>query len=439
MSAQPLVTPHTIEAEVAVLGGILINDTRLFEVVDVLDAGDFYRDAHQKIYRVILELSSEGGAVDLVTVQERLKRKGLLEDVGGPMYLSGLTSGMPRSTNVAHYARIVKESATRSGLINAANRILTDAAQADEDARTLLDKAEGLIFQLSQSAVTGDFVDAAQLVSEGIPAVESLLETKKGATGVSTGFADLDEMTRGLQPGSLALLAARPSMGKTALALNLAYNVAAAGKVVGFFSVEMARQELFMRLLASVSKIDGHRLQHGYVSQGDYTRMSDGFSRIANTGLCVDDSSVLSVLDIRGKARRLKARKGLDLVVIDYLQLMQLPKAENRNLAVADVSRALKLVARELNVPVLALSQLSRGLEGRGDKKPMLSDLRDSGALEQDADLVMFIHREEVYSPTPENAGCAELIIAKQRNGPTGNVKLVWHREQTRFDTKVSA
>lgn len=420
------------------LGGILVNPDRFFEVADELRATDFYRDAHQKIYRAFANLSEHGKAIDILTVRDRLQSQGLLEDIGGPAYLASVTDGVPVSTNVIEYARIVREDALLRGVIQVATRILTEAKKPSAEARSVLDQAEALIVALGQRSVHGDFIDADQLVSEQIPMLEQLLETKRGITGVATGFPDFDELTRGFQPGALTLLAARPSMGKTAWALNVAYNASAAGKIVGFFSIEMSRQELFMRLLASVGRIDGHRLQSGYVNQSEYLNISDAWARIAETGLHVDDSPMLTVLDIRGKARRLRARRGLDLIVLDYLQLMQLPKAENRNVAVGEVSRALKLVARELEIPVLALSQLSRDVEKRTEKRPMLSDLRDSGALEQDADLVVFLHRPEVYKATADNEGVAEVIIAKQRNGPPGTVTLHWDKTTTRFESRAS-
>jgi replicative DNA helicase len=342
---------------------------------------------------------------------------------------------MVRSFNLEAAADIVRDRADRRRLIHAASKIADDAYGSTEDAKVILERAEKQIFDLAHQQVRGDFVSAEQLVTDGMPAIEQLMDTKKGVTGVATGFLDLDLLTRGLQPGALVLLAARPSMGKTSFALNVAHYAATHGTTVGLFSLEMSKEELLMRLVSSVGRIDGHRLQSGYVNQSDYDRISDAFTTVAHSRLFVDDSPGVGVLDMRGKARRLKARAGLDLVIVDYLQLMQLDRAENRNVAVAEASRALKLMARELEVPVVALSQLSRATEQRGgDKKPMLSDLRDSGALEQDADVVLFIHRPEFYHQTPENEGLAEVMIAKQRNGPTGVVKLRWSKAETRFD-----
>ncbi len=431
------VSPHSLEAERAVLGAILLNGDRFLDVAGRLESGDFFRLEHGRVFTAMHSLAKDGATIDPVTLSEHLKTRGLLEGVGGPSYLAQLLDGAhgSRSSHVDAYALIVKDRSSLRKLIKAANKILEDTAAASDDARALIDRAERLIFAVAQNDTRGDFIGVEQLLAEGIPAIEKLLETKKGVTGVETGFLDFDTMTRGLQPGTLTLVAARPSMGKSAFALNLAYHAASHGRSVGFFSLEMSRQELFMRLVSSVASIDGHKLQSGWVNQSDYSRMGEAFSAIGGTSLFVDDSAVVGVLDVRGKARRQKAKHGLDLVVLDYLQLMQIDKAENRNLAIADVSRSLKLLARELDVPVVALSQLSRTVESRGgDKKPMMSDLRDSGALEQDADLIVFIHRPEVYQETPDNAGVAEIIISKQRNGPTGTVKLRWCKESTRFD-----
>lgn len=427
-------TPHSLEAEKAVLGAILVDGDRFLDVADRLTSADFFRDAHGRIFTAMRELATAGVQLDGLTLRERLKQRGDLDAIGGPAYLYSLTDGVPRASNLEAYAQIVSDRATTARLAKAARRILAESEAAEEDAQELLDRAERAIFAVSDKSIRGDFIDATQLVTEGMQAVEKLMETKHGTTGVATGFEELDQMTRGLQPGSFVILAARPSMGKSAFALNLAYHAATHGHGVAFFSLEMSRQELFMRLVSSVGRLDGHRLQSGYINQSDYTRMNGAFAEIGQSGLFVDDSGTVGVLDLRGKARRLKTKHGLGLVIVDYLQLMQLGKAENRNLAVADASRALKLLARELNIPVIALSQLSRETEKRGEKKPMLSDLRDSGALEQDADLVMFIHRPEVYAKTDQNEGIAEIVIAKHRNGPIGTVTLQWDKTTTRFN-----
>jgi replicative DNA helicase len=435
-AAEPLAS--NLEAEKSVLGSLLVQGERILDVADTLQAKHFYRDAHGTIYTAMLDLTTAGEPVEPVTVKDQLARRRQLEAVGGALYIHQLMDGMPRGFHLAAHVRIIVERATKARLAEVARQTLNDIDEhAEDDARSLLDRAERRMFAVAENDRRTDFVDAQQLAGEGIPAVEKLLETKTGVTGLATGWPDLDDMTRGLQPGSFALIAARPSMGKTSLALGIAWHAASHGHTVGFFSLETSRQDIFMRLTAMIGGLDGHRLQSGYVSQTDYSRMADAFGQIANSSLNVDDSAQLGAYDLRGKARRLKARKGLGLVVVDYLQLMSTSgRPENRNLAISDISRALKLVARELNIPVVALSQLSRETERRGgEKKPMLSDLRDSGALEQDADVVMFIHRPEVYQPTDQNAGLAEVIIAKHRNGPTGTIRLRWSKESTRFDS----
>lgn len=436
--AEPQVSPHLLEAERAVLGAVLIDPARLHDVIDALEPSDFFRQGHRHVFEAALDLSRSGVVIDSLTIRDRLRERGHLDAAGGPAYVAGLMDGVPRSTNVTAYAAIVRGQALLRSLIATAQRILVDSHEADADARDVLDKAERQLLAITQRTIRGDFIDAAELVRQGAPVMQQVLDGKTNVSGIPSGFLDFDSLTRGFQRGSLTLLAGRPSMGKTAFALNAAYHAAAHGHIVGLFSLEMSRQELFMRLCASVARVDSHRLQSGYLSMTDFQSISDSWSEIAQTGLCVDDSAGVSMLDVQGKARRLQAKRGLDLVVIDYLQLMQLPKAENRNLAVADVSRALKLFARELNVPVVALSQLSRGVEARGDKKPMLSDLRDSGALEQDADLVVFLHRPEVYTPNaPGVHGLAEVIIAKHRNGPIGTVRLQWIKETTTFENRT--
>ncbi len=426
------VTPHDLEAEKAVLGAILVDGALFLDVAEELAPRDFFREAHAKVFQVMRNLASAGEPIDALTVRATLQQRNELDEIGGPAYLFGLTDGVPMRTNIGAYARIVKDRAATSRLISAARRILIDAQSGEKEARELIDAAERAIFAVAEQSTHGDFIDAETMVREGMPSLEQMIE-RRGTTGIATGFIDFDDMTRGFQPGALVLIAARPSMGKSAFALNVAYHAASHGHAVGFFSLEMSREELFIRLVSSVGKLDGHRLQSGYASPADFTRMTAAFAEIGQSGLHVDDSSSVGVLEMRGKARRLKARRGLDLVLVDYLQLMQLEHSENRNLAVADASRALKLLARELQIPVVALSQLSRETERRAEKRPMLSDLRDSGALEQDADLVVFIHRPEVYQSTHDNDGVAEIIIAKQRNGPTGTVQLRWEKETTRF------
>lgn len=430
------VTPHSLDAERAVLGAILVDGARFLDVAGELSHVDFFRVPHQHIYSAMRDLATAGQPVDALILAETLATRGKLGEVGGRAYLFGLTDGVPFGVNIEAYAQIVRDKATIRRLVAAGTKIAGDAASEHGSAVELLDAAERAIFSVSDRSIRGDFVDAQTLVTEGYPVIAALMENKSGVTGTATGFDELDGMTRGLQPGTLVLVAARPSMGKSALASCIAWNVASRGETVGFFSLEMSKQELLMRLVASVADVDGHRLQSGWVDQTDYSRLADAFGRISASKLHIDDTGTVGVLDVRGKSRRLKMREGLSLVVVDYLQLMQVAKAENRNQAIADISRSLKLLSKELGVPVLALSQLSRETEKRSEKRPMLSDLRDSGALEQDADVVLFIHRPEVYDPRPENKGVAEIIIAKNRTGPIGSVELKWDARSTRFDNR---
>src|SRR4051812_29982820 len=429
--------PHNLEAERSVLGAILVHNDAFNFAAQVIEPADFYRDAHRRIFDKMISLNERNHAIDFVTLKEELSRSGDLDDSGGPAYISSLADGVPRATNVEYYARIVKEKATLRNLIYAANKILTNAYEAEQEADLILDEAEGAIFAVAENRLKAGFVAMRDLVKESFPKIEQLFEQKRLITGVPTGFVDLDEMTRGLQGGDLIIVAARPSMGKTSLVLNIAQHVATHPELtVGFFSLEMSKESLFLRLLTSEAQIDSHRLMSGAIGQKDYGRISHALETLSAMRLFIDDSSNIGVLEMRAKARRLKAEHGLDLLVIDYIQLMSgRGRFENRTLELAGISRSLKGLAKELNVPIVVLSQLSRGPESRSDHRPQLSDLRESGALEQDADLVGLIYRDDVYNKDPNNpdAGTAELIIAKQRNGPTGVVKLAFLREQTRF------
>ncbi|MGE0445738.1 MAG: replicative DNA helicase, partial [Vicinamibacterales bacterium] len=429
--------PHNLEAERSVLGAILVHNDAFNLAVQVIEAGDFYRDAHRRIFDKMIALNERNQAIDFVTLKEELARAGELEEVGGPAYVASLADGVPRATNVEYYARIVKEKATLRNLIYAANKILTNAYEADQESDLILDEAEGAIFAVADDRLKAGFVPMRDLVKESFPKIEQLFEQKRLITGVPTGFVDLDEMTRGLQGGDLIIVAARPSMGKTSLDLNVSQYVAAQPEhVVGFFSLEMSKESLFIRLLTSEAQIDSHRLMSGAIGQKDYGRISHALETLSAMKLYIDDTANIGVLEMRAKARRLKAEHGLSLLVVDYIQLMSgRGRFENRTLELASISRSLKGLAKELNVPIVVLSQLSRAPESRSDHRPQLSDLRESGALEQDADVVGLIYRDDVYNKDPNNpdAGTAELIIAKQRNGPTGTVRLAFLREQTRF------
>jgi replicative DNA helicase len=429
--------PHNLDAERSVLGAILVQNDAFNMAAQVIDSQDFYRDAHRRVFDKMVALSERSQAIDFVTLKEELSRAGELDQVGGPSYLASLVDGVPRATNVEYYARIVKEKATLRQLIYAATRILTSAYEAEQDADQILDQAESSIFAVADDRLKAGFVAMHDLVKESFPKIEQLFEQKRLITGVPTGFIDLDEMTRGFQPGDLIILAARPSMGKTSLILNISQYVAAQpGHAVGFFSLEMSKESLFLRLLTSEAQIDSHRLMSGAIGQKDWGRISHALETLSSMRLFIDDTANVGVMEMRAKSRRLKAEHGLSLLVVDYIQLMSgRGRYENRTLELASISRSMKGLAKELNVPIVVVSQLSRAPEARADHRPQLSDLRESGALEQDADVVGLIYRDDVYNKDPNSpdAGTAELIVAKQRNGPTGVVRLAFLREQTRF------
>jgi replicative DNA helicase len=433
--------PHNLEAEKSVLGAILIHNDAFNHAAELIDSRDFFRDAHRRIFDRMVALSERNDAIDLVTLKDELQRAGELEEVGGPAYIASLADGVPRSANVEHYARIVKEKATLRNVIHAANRILADAYQAEEDADLILDGAEKAIFEIAEDKIREGFVPLRDLVQSSFATIEKLQQHKGLVTGVPTGFADLDEMTSGLQPSDLVLVAARPSMGKTSLVLNIAQYIGTQTEMtVGFFSLEMSKEQLFMRMLTSEARIDAHRFRSGYLNEKDYGRLSHALGTLAEARVFIDDTASIGVLEMRAKARRLQAEHGLHLLIIDYIQLMQgRGRFESRQAELASISRSLKGLAKELKIPIIALSQLSRAPETRSDHRPQLSDLRESGALEQDADLVMFIFREEQYrdadgQPNQEAEGTAEIIVGKQRNGPTGVVKLAFIKEHTRFE-----
>ncbi len=429
--------PHNLEAERSILGAILIRNDAFNVAAELIDADDFFRDAHRRVFDKMVDLNERGQAIDLVTLRDELSRSGELEPVGGPAYISSLADGVPRSTNVEHYARIVKERATLRNLIAAANRIEAEAYAAREEAAVVLDRAEQEIFSIAEGRIRSGFVPIGELARDSFDTIERLQSVRSAVTGVPTGFVDIDEMTAGLQPADLVIVAARPSMGKTAFALNVGAHVGTTGeRTVGVFSLEMSKEQLFLRMLTSAAQIDSHRFRTGLLTESDYGRLSEAITSLSEARVHIDDTPSLGVLEMRAKSRRLKAEHGLDLLVIDYLQLMQgRGRFENRNQEIASISRSLKALAKELDVPVVALSQLSRAPESRSDKRPQLSDLRESGALEQDADVVLFIFREDMYEETPENENVAEIIVGKQRNGPTGTVKLAFLKQQTRFES----
>jgi replicative DNA helicase len=432
--------PHNLEAERSVLGAVLLNNEVFNLAAEVVDAPDFFRDAHRRIFEKMVRLSERGDAIDLVTLKEELARSGELDEVGGPAYIAALADGVPRSTNVEHYARIIKEKATLRNLIFSANKILATAYEAEEEADVILDQAEHAIFAIADDKVRDGFVSLRDLAHASLDTIEKLHARKELITGVPTGFTDLDEMTSGLQPSDLVIVAARPSMGKTSLVLNIAQHVGTRTDLsVGIFSLEMSKEQLFLRMLTAEARIDAHRLRGGFLGERDWGKLSQAIGTLSEAKIFIDDTPSIGVLEMRAKCRRLASEHGLNLVIIDYIQLMQgRGKFENRTLELASISRSLKGLAKELSVPIVVLSQLSRAPEARSDHRPQLSDLRESGALEQDADVVVFIYREDVYADknaaSADSAGVAELIIGKQRNGPTGVVKLAFIREFTRFE-----
>jgi replicative DNA helicase len=432
--------PHNLEAERSVLGAILLHNGAFNLAAEVIDSGDFFRDAHRRIFDKMVKLAERAGAIDLVTLKDELGRAGELDEVGGPAYIAALVDGVPRSTNVEHYARIIKEKATLRRLIYSANQILATAYDAEEDAGVILDQAEHAIFAIADDKAQSGFVSVRDLAQSSLETLDRLHARKELIRGVPTGFTDLDAMTSGFQPSDLIIVAARPSMGKTSLVLNVAQHVGTRTDMsVGVFSLEMSKEQLFLRMLTAEARIDAHRLRGGFLGERDWGKLSEAIGTLSEAKIFIDDTPSIGILEMRAKCRRLASEHGLHLVVVDYIQLMQgRGRFENRTLELASISRSLKGLAKELDVPVVVLSQLSRAPEARSDHRPQLSDLRESGALEQDADLVVFIYRPDQYGdksgPSNDAHGIAELIVGKQRNGPTGVVKLAFIREFTRFE-----
>jgi replicative DNA helicase len=428
--------PHNLEAERSVLGAILIHNDAFNQAAEVLNPRDFYRDAHRRIFEKMIQLSERGNAIDFITLKEELSKSGELDEVGGPAYVASLVDGLPHATNVEHYARIVREKSTLRNLIFSANKILATAYEAELEPNLILDEAEQSIFAIAEDRVRAGFVSMRQLAHASFETIERAHEKKQLVTGVPSGFTDLDELTAGFQGGDLVIIAARPSVGKTALALNIAQHVGTkTGRTVGIFSLEMSKEQLFLRMLTSEAHIDSHRLRTGFLVESDWGRLSHALGTLSEAKVFIDDTPGIGVLEMRAKSRRLMSEHGLDMLIVDYIQLMQgRGRFENRTLELASISRSLKVLAKELTVPVVILSQLSRAPEARSDHRPMLSDLRESGALEQDADVVMLLFRPDQYPDVkPEDENIAEVNIAKQRNGPTGLVRLAFLKSETRF------
>jgi replicative DNA helicase len=443
--------PASPDAERSILGAILLENAHFHEAAEKkLSADDFSLDSHRRIFARMDELIGSGRAVDLVTLVEELAKKKEIESVGGVAYIASLTEGLPRRVSIEEYVRIVKDKSLLRQLIHICNKAITQAADQSENALEVLNSAESAMLEVSEQGITRDFLNIPTIVKEHFGTIDSIWKLKREVTGLATHFKDFDRMTSGLQPSELIIIAARPSMGKTAWAINIAQQAALRdGRVVGIFSLEMSSESLLRRMLASEAFVNMRKIQSGFISRDDQDALINAASKLTDSHIYIDDTPGISLAEMRAKARRLKQQRGLDLIVVDYLQLMSatLPGAasakrhENRTQEVSAISRGLKALAKELHIPVIALSQLSRASEQRGgDKKPMLSDLRESGSIEQDADVVAFIHRESYYNKDengdedPDSKGKAEIIIAKQRNGPTGSVHLAYLSEYTRFE-----
>jgi len=429
--------PQNLEAERSVLGGILLDPASIYLVVPILEQDDFFPDTHRRIYGAMLDLSNRATEIDVLTLKEELDRKGAIEKVGGAAYLTSLLDGVPDVGNVEEYARIVKEKSTLRRLIRAGQRITRDGLAGDRDAEALLSEATGEIFDIAEGAVRGGFEQIGPIVKKNLEIIEDARGRQGMLSGLATGFTELDRMTSGLQGTDLIVIAARPSVGKTSFALNLAQHVAfREGRSVGFFSLEMSKEQIGFRVLCSEADVDAKKVRDGYASKEAAVRLVTAQAKISGASFYIDDSAALNVPEMRAKAQRLKREKGLDLLIVDYMQLMAgHGRFDNRTQEVSMISRGLKLLAKELRVPIIALSQLSRQPEQRkGElRKPQLADLRDSGSIEQDADVVVFLYREELYDKETERKGIADVIVAKQRNGPTGDFPLVFLGDHMTF------
>ena len=431
------VPPQNLEAEQSVLGAILIENNALNRAIEVISEGDFYRESHRRIYSAIVDLFDRGEAIDLITVSEHLSKQGALELVGGNAYIASLATQVPTAANVLYHSKIVREKALLRDLLRSSTDIVAKVYEdAGENADDMVDFAERAIFEIADKRTSGKLIHVKDLVKDSFEMIEKLYAKKETVTGCATGFRDMDNMTTGFQPGDLVIIGGRPSMGKTAFALNVAEHVAVDNKEpVAVFSLEMATEQLVMRLLCSDARVNSNDVRRGFVKKEDWNKLTTSAGRLYDAPLYIDDSSNINVLEMRAKCRRLKMEHGLSLIIVDYLQLMRgRANMERREQEISDITRSLKALAKELKVPVVALSQLNRGVELRTDKRPSLSDLRESGAIEQDADIIIFLYRDEVYhKDNPEKKGKAELIVAKQRNGPTGTVRVTFLDYCTRF------
>jgi len=438
------VPPQNLEAEESVLGAMMISPGAIGAVSEIVDAGDFYRESHAKIYRSALALYAKGEPVDAITLTDELEERGELDAVGGRVRLHELAALVPATANAAHYARIVHETATLRGLIRAGGEIARLGWERPGETGDLVDQAEQILYDLSQQRVTGEWSEIESLLKESFERITALYESGVDLTGTPSGFRDLDRLTSGFQPGNLVIVAARPSMGKSALALCIAANMGVRHNIpVGLFTLEMSKSEVTQRLMCSEAKVESQRLRNGKLAQDDWPRLTAACDKLAKAPIYVDDTGLLNMMEVRSKARRLKARHpNLGLIIVDYLQLLtpsHRRESDGRVQEVSEMSRSLKILARDLDVPIVALSQLSRAVEQRTDKRPILSDLRESGSIEQDADLVAFVYRDEYYNEDSDQQGIAEVILAKHRNGPTDSIKLSFLKRYAKFSDLAAA
>ncbi len=430
------VPPQNPEAEIAILGSMLLDREAIARSIEYLDETAFYSEANKKIFQAIVKLYDNNEAVDIVTLIEELKKRNVLDEVGGPARITELANSIPTAANIEHYTKIVREKHLLRSLITTATQIVSESYEPSCEVDQLLDRAEKLIFDITSNKKRQmDVAEMKDIVKESIETIDRLYQRKENITGIPTRFHDVDVMTAGLQKSDLIVLAGRPSMGKSALAVSILESAGVGEKLpCAFFSLEMSREQLAQRMLCSIAGVNAHKVRTGFFSQTDWPKLVTAAGKLSESPIYIDDTPAISALELRAKARRLKARHDIQLLIVDYLQLMRgSSRSENRQQEISEISRSMKALARELNIPIIAISQLSRAVEQRADHRPMLSDLRESGAIEQDADVVMLLLREEYYNPTEENKGIAEVIVAKQRHGPTGTVKLAFLAEFTRF------
>lgn len=434
------VPPHSVEAEQSLLGSMFLSAEAIPQVLEKIRSDDFYYPAHQHVCQAIVALYGRGEPVDPITTAEELKTMGVLDKIGGKTYLHDLLQEVPTAANVKYYLDIVEKKAVLRNLIRVATEVATLGYEASDDVEAAIDRAENLIFSIAQRRITERFLPVKDFLPEIFEQIERLYQKETQVTGLPTGFKDLDKLTSGLHPSDLIVVAARPSMGKSSLVLNMAENISLQEKVpVGIFSLEMSKHQLVQRLICSVARVDAQVLRVGNLKEDDWPKFSNAVGQLAEAPIYIDDTANITIMEVRAKARRLMARKELGLIIVDYLQLMQGDtRSENRQQEISEISRALKILGRELNVPIIAVSQLSRAVEQRQDKRPLLSDLRESGAIEQDADVVLFIYRDDYYYRDSDDKGIAEIIVAKHRNGPTGTVKTAFLQHYTKFANLVS-